>query len=86
MWAVTAGGVRELFGEDAWIIDAIYTPKIHYEGRYQVEVLTFRTDAPNKYRLVQLDVGDYEKVWVGEFDTPQELVAIAKLILASGTN
>ena len=79
--------MRELFGEHAWLIDALFGEL------YQVEVLTFRTDAPNKYRLIKIEddastskMYVTKKVLVGEFDTPQELVAIAKLILASETN
>jgi hypothetical protein len=87
MWALRSGGtetVHELFGEHAWLIDALFGE------RYQVEVLTFRHDTPNKYRLFKLEHNPAayltSKVLVGEFDTPKELVAIAKLILASETN
>lgn len=76
----------ELFGEHAWLIDALYG------GGYQVEVLTLRRGAPNMYRLIKIEndasTSKYvtKKVLMGEFDTPQELVAIAKLILASETS
>jgi hypothetical protein len=87
MWTLRAGGtetVHELFGEHAWLIDALFGE------RYQVEVLTFRNDTLNKYRLFKLEHNPAayvtNKMLVGEFDTPQELVAIAKLILASETS
>ena len=74
----------ELFGEDYWIVDALYGEQ------YQVEVQTFRGDAPNKFRLIEIvaDPSTPKHVWnrrvVGEFDTAKELVAIAKLVMVSG--
>ena len=87
MWALRAGGMdttQELFGEYYWIVNALYGE------RYQVEVLTFRNIPSNKFRLIKI-VADpstprpvYAREVVGEFDTPEELVAIAKLILFNG--
>lgn len=78
--------MKELFGDAYWIVNALYGE------RYQVEVQTFRSCVPNKYRLLRIDPDPstpkyaYKKVLVGEFDDPQELVAVAKLILASETS
>jgi hypothetical protein len=89
MWNLRAGGtdtVRELFGEHSWIVDALYGEE------YQVAVQTFNRSKPNKYRLIRIvnDLSKPRSVWkrevVCEFDTPEELVAIAKLILAGETN
>lgn len=89
MWALRAGGVdtaQELFGEYFWIVNALYGE------RYQVEVLTFKNTSFNKFRLIKLRADAstprpvYAREVVGEFNTPEELVAIAKLILASETN
>ena len=89
MWALRAGGVdtaQELFGEYYWIVNALYGEK------YQVEVLTFKNTEFNKFRLLKLrdDASTPKPVYarevVGEFDTPEELVAIAKLILFNGGN
>ena len=89
MWALNAGGsetIRDILGDDFWIVNALYGE------RYQVEVLTFRNCGSNKYRLIRF-VNDpstpkpvYKKEVVGEFDTSKELVAIAKLVLASGSS
>lgn len=73
----------ELFGEDYWIVNALYG------AEYQVEVKTFSNTKFNKFRLIRLvaDASTPRPVWkrevVGEFDTSKELVAIAKLVLAS---
>ena len=78
--------MRDLFGDDYWIVDALYGEP------YQIEVQTFRSCVPNKYRLVRIENDPstprhaHKKVLVGEFDTPQELVAIAKLLIYTETN
>lgn len=73
----------ELFGESYWIIQALYGEQ------YQVEVATFSNTRFNKFRLIKI-VDDAStplpvcaRKVVGEFDTPEELVAIARLLLAS---
>ena len=84
MWAVNAGGsetLRELFGDSAWIIAALYGEM------YQVEVLKFSDTPDNKFRIIRIihnpSVFARDKELVGEFDTADELVAIAKLLLAT---
>lgn len=87
MWAINSWGVdtmRKLFGEDWRVVQ-----DLGLNHKHQVEVLTLRSDAVNKYRIIRLDKDQNNpwrevKVLVGEFDTPQELVAIARLIIATG--
>ena len=88
MWAINSGGfdtMKQLFGDDWGVVQTLGMRQNH-----QVEVLTFRSDAVNKYRIVRLEEDPTTSKWVprkvlvGEFDTPQELVAIARLIIATG--
>lgn len=79
--------MHELFGKDFDVVDRLSS------GKYQVEVVSFRKEAlVNKYRIVRLEYDPstpkhvLRKVLIGEFDEAKELVAVAKLILASETN
>ena len=87
MWAINSYAVntmQNLFGDDWGIVQ-----DLGLNHRYQVQVLTLNNGDGNKYRIVRLDEDPNTlwrdvKVLVGEFDTPQELVAIARLIIATG--
>jgi hypothetical protein len=76
--------MQGLFGDDWGIVQTLC-----FNHRYQVSVETLHDAEVNKYRIVRLDE-DPNTLWrdvrvlIGEFDTPQELVAIARLIIATG--
>lgn len=90
MWNLRAGGYDTalgLFGDDAWVVDAL----IH--KKYQVEVMRFASVENNQFRLYRMEPDPStpkhvyrSKVLVGEFDDVREFVAMARLIVASETN
>lgn len=90
MWTLSTGrnatGGYELFGDDIVTITALGA------YGYQVEVMHVRAGVENRYRLIRLDRGnathpwEVSKVRLGEFGTAEELVAMAKLIVAGQTN
>ena len=86
MWAIQSGGydsILDLFGEDARVVMRFIEPN----KPYQVEVLTFRNVEVNRFRLIEFeaktDKWDRERRIIGEFDRPEEMVAMIKLIEAS---
>lgn len=86
MWAIQSGGydsILDLFGDDARVVMQFIDPN----KPYQVEVLTFRNSEVNRFRLIEFEVKvdrwDRERRIIGEFDRPEDVVAMIKLIEAS---
>ena len=86
MWDLRAGGHdtwSELFGDDSWIVYALINMK------YQVEALRFANVENNVFRLHRYEDDPStpkrvsRRVFVGEFDSKKELVAMAKLLLSN---
>jgi hypothetical protein len=89
MWNLRAGGYDTaigLFKEDSLVIDTLINMG------YQVEVMRFSQIENNQFRLYRCEPDPstprhaYRKVQLGEFDDVKEFVAMARLIVSSGTS
>lgn len=88
MWQINSGGYEtfyDLFGDDGHTVF-----KFSSSRTYQIEVSGFKHVENSKYRIFKFEDDPStpkpvrRRILFGEFDNPEELVAMVKLVMASG--